>query len=58
MSWNSLENALENLGTTDFDEIWLASSLYTLLLGKIDLHQKEDQRVEFHSKWEIWLISQ
>jgi hypothetical protein len=26
---------------------------YTLLSGKINLHQKGDQSVEFHSKWKI-----
>jgi hypothetical protein len=40
MSWNSLENSLENLGTLDFDEIWPASSWLHLITRKIHFYQK------------------
>jgi hypothetical protein len=53
MSWNSLEN----IGTLDFDEIWPASSLLHLIARKNKIPLKEDQKVEFHSKLEIWLMS-
>jgi hypothetical protein len=57
MSRNSLENSLENLGTLDFDEIWPASSLLHLTTRKNQFISKEDQKFEFHPKWEFGLIS-
>jgi hypothetical protein len=57
MSWNLLENSLQNLGTLDFDEIWPASSWLHLIARKKQFPSKEDQKVEFHSKCKIWLIS-
>jgi hypothetical protein len=50
MSWNSLENSLENLGTSDFDKIWPASSLLHLIVIKNKYISKEDQKFEFHLK--------
>jgi hypothetical protein len=37
----------------DFDEIWPASSLIYLIARKNKFPSKEEQKVEFHSKWEI-----
>jgi hypothetical protein len=54
MSWISLEKKLETL---EFDEIWLASSLLHFIVRKNEFPAKEDQKVEFYSKWEIGLIS-
>jgi hypothetical protein len=40
-------------------ELWILMKFgqqapcYTLLLGKINFHQKGDEKFEFHSKWEI-----
>jgi hypothetical protein len=52
------ENSLENLGTLDFKEIWPASSwLHLIERKKNHFPSKEDQKVEFHSKKEIRLIS-
>jgi hypothetical protein len=50
-------NLLEILGTLDFNKIWPASSLLHLIARKNPFLVKEDQKVEFHSKWEIGLIS-
>jgi hypothetical protein len=58
MSWNSLENSLENLGTLDFDEIWPPSSWLHLITRKNQFPSKEDQKFELHSKREFGLISQ
>jgi hypothetical protein len=44
---------VENLGTLDFDEIWPARSLIHLIAKKNPFLSKEDQKFEFHSKWEI-----
>jgi hypothetical protein len=57
MSWISIENLLKILGTLDFNEIWSASPLLHLIARKNKFSSKEDQKVEFHSKWEIQLIS-
>jgi hypothetical protein len=40
MSWNLLENSLENFGTLDFDKIWTASSLVHFIARKIHFYQK------------------
>jgi hypothetical protein len=48
---------LETLGTLNFNEIWPASSLLHLIARKNHFPAKEDQKVEFHSKREIGLIS-
>jgi hypothetical protein len=40
----------------DFNEIWPAISLLHLTVRKNIFPIKEDQRLEFHSKWEIGLI--
>jgi hypothetical protein len=37
----------------DFNEIWSASSLLDLVARKNPILAKEDQKVEFRSKWEI-----
>jgi hypothetical protein len=58
MSYNSLKNSLENLGTLDFDEICPASSWLDLLARKNPFLTKEDHKVEFHSKMEFGLILQ
>jgi hypothetical protein len=47
----------ENLGTLNFNEILPASSLLHLIVLKNQFASKEDQKIEFHSKWEIRLIS-
>jgi hypothetical protein len=56
MRWNSLENSLEIFGTSNFDEIWPASSLLHLISRKNQSLSKEDQKFEFHSKREFGLI--
>jgi hypothetical protein len=56
MSYNSLDNSLENLGTLDFDEIWPASSWLHLLARKIQFPSKESQKFEFLSKREFGLF--
>jgi hypothetical protein len=45
------------LGTFDFNEFRPASSLLHLIARKNPFLAKEDQKVEFHSKIEIGLIS-
>jgi hypothetical protein len=40
-------NSLENLGTLEFDEIWLASSLLYLIRRENKFPAKEDQKFEF-----------
>jgi hypothetical protein len=57
MSWISIENLLGILETLDFNEIRPASSLLHLIARKNKFPSKEDQKVEFHWKWEIQLIS-
>jgi hypothetical protein len=54
---NFNRNLLEILGTLDFIEIWPASSLLHLIARENHFPAKEDQKVEFHSKREIGLIS-
>jgi hypothetical protein len=54
---NFKEKSLENLGTLEFDEIWLASSLLHLIIRKKKFPTKEDQKFEIQSKREIGLIS-
>jgi hypothetical protein len=54
---NLNRNLLEILRTLDFNEIWPESSLLHLIARKNPFPAKEDQKVEFHSKWEIGLIS-
>jgi hypothetical protein len=57
MSWVSIEIYWE------FLELWISMNqgqqapCYTLLLEKNQFPAKEDQKVEFHSKREIGLIS-
>jgi hypothetical protein len=48
----SKKKSLRNLGTLDLNEIW-PSSLLLLIARKNYFPSKEDQKVEFHSKWEI-----
>jgi hypothetical protein len=55
MSWNSLENSLENLGTLDMDEILPASSWLHLIARKNQFPLKEDKNFEFHSKRYFWI---
>jgi hypothetical protein len=54
---NFNRNLLEILGTLDFNKIWSASSLLHLIARKNLFLAKEDQKVKFHSKWKIGLIS-
>jgi hypothetical protein len=54
---NFNRNLLEILGILDFNEIWPASSLLYLIARENLFPAKEDQKDEFHSKWEIRLIS-
>jgi hypothetical protein len=50
---NFNRNLLEILGTSDFNEIWPASSLLHLIARKNQFPSKEDQKVEVHSKWKF-----
>jgi hypothetical protein len=54
---NSHRNSLEILGTLEFDEIWLASSLSHLIDRKNKFLAKEDQKFEFLMKEDFGLIS-
>jgi hypothetical protein len=47
---------LKNLGTLDFKEIWLASSLLHLIARKNKFPAKGDQKFEFPLKMEFGLI--
>jgi hypothetical protein len=47
---NSNRNSLEFLGTLEFDEIWLTSSLLDLIARKNKFLGKEDQNFEFSLK--------
>jgi hypothetical protein len=47
---NFNQNSLENLETLEFDEIWLASSLLHVVVGKNTFAEKEDQEFEFQLK--------
>jgi hypothetical protein len=53
---NSHRNSLEILGTLEFDEIWLASSLLHLVSRKNKFAAKEDQKFEYILKIEFGLI--
>jgi hypothetical protein len=53
---NSHRNSLEILGTLEFDEIWLASSLLYLIARKNKFPAKEDHKFEFLLKMEFGLI--
>jgi hypothetical protein len=53
---NSHRNALEILGTLEFDEIWLASSLLHLVSRKNKFVAKEDRKFEYILKMEFGLI--
>jgi hypothetical protein len=53
---NSHRNSLEILGTLEFDEIWLASSLLHLTTTKNKFAAKEYQKFEFLLKMEFGLI--
>jgi hypothetical protein len=49
-------NSLKNLGTLEFDEIWLKSSCLHLVAWKINKFlAKEDQKIEFPLKNGIWI---
>jgi hypothetical protein len=52
----SKKNSLEIVGTLDFNEIWLASSLLHLIARKNKFQAKEDQKFEFPLKMEFGLI--
>jgi hypothetical protein len=66
--WNKIErsfyelnfhrNWLEIVGTLEFDEIWLTSSLWQLIARKNKFSANEDKKLEFHLKMEFGLISQ
>jgi hypothetical protein len=49
-------NPLENLGTLEFDEIWVASSLLHLIVSKNKFPAKHGQKFEFLLKMEFGLI--
>jgi hypothetical protein len=49
-------NSLENLGTLEFDEIWLAISLLHLIARKNKFLGKEDKKFEFPLTMEFGLI--
>jgi hypothetical protein len=51
------ENSLEFLGTLEFDEIWLTSSLLHLIARKNIFLAKEDKEFEFQLKGDFGLIS-
>jgi hypothetical protein len=51
------ENSLKFLGTLEFDEIWLTSSLLHLIARKNIFLAKEDKEFEFQLKGEFGLIS-
>jgi hypothetical protein len=52
---NFNRNSLEILGTLDFDEIWLPSSLLHLIARKNKSPTKVDQEFEFPMEKEIWI---
>jgi hypothetical protein len=52
------KNSLDKLGTLEFDEFWLTSSLLYLIATENEFLAKEDQKFEFLLKWEFGLISQ
>jgi hypothetical protein len=47
---NFNRNSLENLGTLEFGEIWLTSSLLHLITRKNKFTAKENQKFEFQLK--------
>jgi hypothetical protein len=49
-------NSLEILGTLEFDEIWLASSVLHFIARKNKFLGKEDQKFEFPLKMGFGLI--
>jgi hypothetical protein len=49
---------VEILGTLEFDEIWLTSSLLHLIARKNKFPVEEDQNFKFLLKMEFGLISQ
>jgi hypothetical protein len=51
------ENSPEFLGTLEFDEIWLTSSLLHLIARKNIFLAKEDKEFEFQLKRDFGLIS-
>jgi hypothetical protein len=51
------KNSPEFLGTLDFIEIWLESSLLKLIARKNNFLTKEDQKFEFPLKTEFGFIS-
>jgi hypothetical protein len=53
---NFHRNSLEILGTLEFDEIWLKSSLLHLIVRKNKFPAKGDQKFEFPLKKECGLI--
>jgi hypothetical protein len=52
------KNSLDKLGTLEFDEIWLTSSLLHLITKKNEFLAKEHQKFEFLLKLEFGLILQ
>jgi hypothetical protein len=51
MSWN----LLKNLGTLDFDEIWLESSWLHLISRKKSIYIKEGSEIWIPVEKEIWI---
>jgi hypothetical protein len=49
---------LDKLGTLEFDEIWISSSLLHHIAKENEFPAKEDQRFEFLLKMGFGLISQ
>jgi hypothetical protein len=58
MSRKQGQSSLDKLGTLEFDEIWLTSSLLHLIAKENEFPAKEDQKFEFLLKLEFGLISQ
>ncbi len=56
--YNLIRNSLEILGTSDFVETGLTSSLLHFIAKENEFPAKEDQKIEFPLKLEFGLISQ
>jgi hypothetical protein len=52
------KNSLDKLGTLEFDELWITSSLLHLTAKENEFPAKEEQKFKFLLKWEFGLISQ
>jgi hypothetical protein len=52
------KKSLDKLGSLEFDDIWLTSSLLHFIAKENEFPAKEDQKIEFPLKLEFGLISQ